>query len=275
MNGKRLKNTEWIVGIVSLVLLGIGLVALYSATQNTELSEFKKQIQWFIISIPFIILVYLVDYRFIVKFSPAIYIVFMVLLVGVLFTEPISGARSWYQIGDFLSFQPSELGKVFVIMFAAFVLYRLQLKGKREINKPWKLLIYFVAWAIPIGLIIIQPDYGTALAYVFAMLFMLFVSGLDKRYIIFALIFIVAISPVVVKNLPAHAKSRIEIFLNPESDSRGAGYNLIQSKLAIGAGQFFGMGILKGNQTQLRIFISKNYRLYFFCNWWGDGLYSI
>ena len=186
MREKRLKNTEWIVGIISLVLLAIGLVALYSATQSTELNEFKKQIQWFLISIPFIIAVYIIDYRLIVKLSPAIYIVFMVLLVGVLFTEPISGASSWYQIGDFLSFQPSELGKIFVIMFAALVLYKLQLKGKREINKPWKLLIYFIAWAIPIGLIILQPDYGTASAYIFAMLFMLFVSGLDKKYIIFA-----------------------------------------------------------------------------------------
>lgn len=267
MNGKRLKNTEWIVGIISLVLLAIGLVALYSATQSTELSEFKKQIQWFIISIPFIILVYVIDYRLIVKFSPAIYIIFMALLIGVLFTKPISGARSWYQIGDFLSFQPSELGKIFVIMFSAFVLYQLQLKGKKEINKPWKLLIYFIAWGIPIGLIMIQPDFGTALAYIFAMLFMLFVSGLDKKYIIFAIILVIAISPVVIKNLPDHAKARIEIFLNPESDPRGSGYNLIQSKLAIGAGQFLGMGLLKGNQTQLRIFVSKNNRFYLFCYW--------
>ena len=251
MREKRLKNTEWIVGIISLVLLAIGLVALYSATQSSELSEFKKQIQWFIISIPFMIVVYIIDYRLIVKLSPAIYLVFIVLLIGVLFTEPISGASSWFQIGDFLSFQPSELGKVFVIMFAALVLYKLQLKGKREINKPWKILVYFIAWAIPIGLIILQPDYGTAIAYVFAMLFMLFVSGLDKKYIIFAIVLVVVLAPVVYSNLPAHAKSRLEIFLNPESDPRGAGYNLIQSELAIGAGQFFGMGLLSGNQTQL------------------------
>ena len=256
MREKRLKNTEWIVGIISLVLLAIGLVALYSATQSTELNEFKKQIQWFLISIPFIIAVYIIDYRLIVKLSPAIYIVFIILLVGVLFTDPISGASSWYQIGDFLSFQPSELGKIFVIMFAALVLYKLQLKGKREINKPWKLLIYFIAWAIPIGLIILQPDYGTAIAYIFAMLFMLFVSGLDKKYIIFAIILVAVLAPVVYSNLPSHAKARLEIFLDPESDPRGSGYNLIQSELAIGAGQFFGMGLLNGNQTQLRLFIS-------------------
>jgi len=251
MKEKRVKNTDWVVLIISVLLLIIGLVALYSATQSTELDEFKKQIQWFTISIPFIILVYIIDYRLVVKFSPVLYILFIGLLVGVLFTDPISGASSWYKIGNFLAFQPSELAKIIVIMFMAFVLYKLQLKGKREINKPWKLLVYFIFWAIPIFLIIKQPDFGTALAYIFAMLFMLFVAGLDKKYIIVVMIIIAVAAPYVYKNLPTHAKARLEIFMNPESDPRGKGYNLIQSKLAIGAGQFLGMGILKGNQTQL------------------------
>lgn len=251
MREKKLKNTDWLVVIISLVLLIIGLAALYSATQNTELDEFKKQIQWFVISIPFIILAYVIDYKLIVKFMPLLYIILMGLLVGVLFTEPISGASSWYKIGESLSFQPSELGKIIVIMFMSLILYELQLKGKKEINKPWKLLAYFIGWGIPILLIIKQPDFGTAMAYITAMLFMLFVSGLDKKYIIVALLIVLISSQYIYGHLPAHAKSRIEIFLHPEQDPRGSGYNLIQSKLAIGAGQFFGMGFLKGNQTQL------------------------
>ena len=251
MREKRFKNTDWVVLIISFLLLSVGLVALYSATQNTQLDEFKKQIQWFAISIPFIVIVYFIDYKIIVKFSPVLYIIFIILLIGVLFTAPISGARSWYKIGNFLAFQPSELAKIVVIMFMSLILYRLQLKGKREINKPWKLIIYFILWAIPIALIVKQPDFGTSLAYIFAMLFMLFVSGLDKKYIILAILIIAIATPYAYKVLPGHAKARIEIFLNPESDPRGAGYNLIQSKLAIGAGQFLGMGLLKGNQTQL------------------------
>ena len=251
MKEKRFKNTDWVVLIISLALLGIGLVALYSATQSTELFEFKKQIQWSLISIPFLILVYFVDYKLIVKFSPVMYIIFILLLVGVLFTAPINGARSWYSIGESFSIQPSELAKIVVVMFMSFVLYRLQLKGKREINKPWKLMLYFIFWGIPIFLIYKQPDLGTALAYATAMLFMLFVSGLDKKYMIIAILAIAICTPYVVQHLPAHAKARIEIFKNPESDPRGMGYNLIQSRLAIGAGQFLGMGILKGNQTQL------------------------
>ena len=251
MREKRFKNTDWIVLIISLALLGIGLVALYSATLNTEFLEFKKQIQWALISIPFLILIYFIDYKFLVKFTPVFYVIFMLLLVGVLFTKPIHGARSWYKFGETVAIQPSEIAKIIIIMFMSFVLYKLQLKGKREINKPWKLLLYFALWGLPIFLIYKQPDLGTALSYATAMLFMLFVSGLDKKYMVIAIIAIVLVAPYVVQHLPEHAKARIEIFQNPESDPRGAGYNLIQSRLAIGAGQFVGMGLLKGNQTQL------------------------
>ena len=158
MREKRFKNTDWVVLLITLALLGIGLVALYSSTQNDELFEFKKQIQWAIISVPFLILVYFIDYKFIVKFSPVLYMIFIVSLVGVLFTKPIHGARSWYKFGESFSIQPSELAKIIIIMFMSLVLYKLQLKGKREINKPWKLIIYFLFWGIPIFLIYKQPD---------------------------------------------------------------------------------------------------------------------
>jgi len=86
---KLLKNTEWTVLIVSLLLLLIGLVALFSATQSTEYGEFKKQLQWFLVSIPFLILAYTIDYNVIARFSTVVYIVMMLLLIGVLFTAPI------------------------------------------------------------------------------------------------------------------------------------------------------------------------------------------
>ena len=250
--GKRLlRNTEWAVLIVSILLFAIGAVALFSATQTTEYDEFKKQIQWFVISIPFLILAATIDYNVIVKFSTLGYIIVIVLLIGVLFTEPISGASSWYRITDSLRFQPSELGKIVVILFLAFLLNKLQLKGRKEINKIWKLLIFLIFAIIPILLIIKQPDYGTAIAFCVATLFMLFVSGLDGRYIIAAILIVIVVTPIVYNNLPDHALRRIEVFLNPGSDPRGDGYNILQSQLAIGAGQAFGMGLFKGNQTQL------------------------
>ena len=105
---------------------------------------------------------------------------------------------------------------------------------------------------IPVLLIMKQPDYGTAAAFLTAIVFMLFVSGIDKKYIIAVCLLVAVAVPIVYKYvLPDHAVKRIQVFLNPELDPRGAGYNIRQSKLAIGAGQVFGMGYRQGNQTQL------------------------
>ncbi len=257
MGKKLLKNTEWTILIVSVILAIIGLIALFSATQSTEHGEFRRQVQWIIISIPFLILASIIDYNIIVRFSTLAYMVVIGLLIGVLFTEPISGASSWFKITETLSFQPSEIGKVITILFLAFLINKMQIRGRKEINKIWKLLIVLIFATIPVALIIKEPDNGTALAYIMAILAMLFVSGIDKKYIILAATAIIIATPIIYANLPSHALKRIEVFLNPGSDPRGAEYNIIQSKLAIGAGEIFGMGLFKGNQTQLGFLYPK------------------
>ena len=252
MNKRFLRNIEWGILVCSVILLLIGLIALFSATQESGYSEFKKQILWFIVSIPIVIIVMLVDYNTIAKLSPFFYGLFILLLIGVLFTEPVNGAKSWYKITETLKFQPSELAKIFVIMFVAWVMVKIQNNNKNEINRIPKLLIVLASVGVPLFLIILQPDYGTAMAFIVATCFMLFAAGIDKKYIITAFLLILIIVPIAdLYVLPEHAKTRIQVFLNPNIEPRGAGYNIIQSKLAIGAGKLFGMGILKGNQTQL------------------------
>ena len=246
MRKRELKNMEWGLVIVAIILTIIGLVALFSATQETEYDEFKKQIIWFVVSLIAMILTMLINYETLVKISPVLYGIFLILLVAVMFTIPVNGATSWFNIGGF-SFQPSEFAKVAVILFLTFIISKIQERYKDEINKPVKLLIIFIALAIPLLLIIKQPDYGTAMAFCIATGMMLFTAGIDKKYIIVAIIVPILYNFI----LPEHAKKRIDIFLNPESDPRGSGYNIIQSKLAIGAGGLTGMGLLKGNQTQL------------------------
>ena len=117
MKKKLLKNMEWSILIVCVILTIIGLFALFSATQSKDYEEFRKQIKWIIISIPFLILAITIDYNAIVKFSTLAYLIELGLLIGVLFTKPISGATSWYKFGNSFSFQPSELGKVIVVLF--------------------------------------------------------------------------------------------------------------------------------------------------------------
>ena len=112
--------------------------------------------------------------------------------------------------------------------------------------------------AVPVLLIIKQPDYGTAIAFLMSTVMILFTAGIKKRYIITAVVVVIVLAPLLYFFiLPEHAKTRIDVFLNPNLDPRGSGYNIIQSKLAIGAGQLFGMGILKGNQTQLGFLYPK------------------
>ena len=251
MQKKMFKNFEWGILICTIILLAIGLVALFSATQNSDYEEFKKQIMWIGMSIPVIVVVILVDYEILAKISPVIYGLSLISLVAVLFTEPINGATSWFNIGPF-SFQPAEFAKIAVVLFMANVMVKLQQKGRDEINRFCKLGIILATVAVPTLLIIKQPDYGTALAFLVALIFMLYVAGINKKYIITAVLLVVILVPLAYFFiLPEHAKARIDVYLNPNLDPRGDGYNIIQSKLAIGAGQIFGMGLFKGNQTQL------------------------
>lgn len=257
MRKRELKNVEWSLLIVAIILCVIGLVALFSATQETEHDEFNKQIIWLVVSLVIMVITMMIDYQFLVKISPGIYGLFIILLVGVLFTSPVNGARSWFDIGAF-SFQPGEFAKVFVILAIVYAINKIQQRDKSEINRPTRLLIILAILAVPVLLIIKQPDYGTAAAFLVAIVMMLLAAGIDKKYIIItAIVAIVSIPLLYNFVLPEHAKKRIDIFLNPESDPRGSGYNIIQSKLAIGAGGLTGMGLLKGNQTQLGFLYPK------------------
>ena len=255
MRKREFKNMEWGIVIVALILSAIGLIALFSATKEAGYGEFRKQIIWLVVSIVFMIIMMLIDYNTLVKISPIFYGIFIVLLIAVLFTKPVNGATSWFDIGSgsySFSFQPSEFAKIFVILFLAYAISKIQEKNPENINKPTKLLLVFAILLVPLALIIKQPDYGTAMAFCVAIAMMLYTAGISRKYIISAIILIAVSLPLLYNFvLPEHAKKRIDIFLNPESDPRGSGYNIIQSKLAIGAGELTGMGLLKGNQTQL------------------------
>ena len=221
MRKRELKNIEWSVGIIAIILCIIGLVALFSATQEAEYDEFNKQCIWLVVSLIIAIAVLLIDYQSIVRISPIFYGAFILLLIAVLFTTPVNGATSWFDIG-FFSFQPGEFAKVFVILFLAYAITKIQEKDKTSINKPLKLLMILAIVIVPVLLIMKQPDYGTAAAFIIATIFMLITAGIDKKYILGAVILVVVSVPLIYNFiLPEHAKKRIDIFLNPESDPWG------------------------------------------------------
>ncbi len=257
MKRKILKNIEWGILICTIILVIIGLVALTSATRNSDYDELKRQVVWVAVSIPVMIIIIFIDYDLIAKISPFLYGIIIILLIAVLFTEPINGATSWFNIGS-ASFQPAEFAKVIYILMLAFVITKIQKRGKDEISRLPKLLIAIAVFIVPTLLIIKQPDYGTSLAFVMSFVFVLFTAGIKKRYIIVSILLVVILVPILyLFVLPEHAKTRIDVFLNPDLDPRGAGYNIIQSKLAIGSGGLLGMGLFKGNQTQLGFLYPK------------------
>lgn len=158
MNKRNIKNIEWGILICSILLFVIGCIALFSATDGTEHEELFKQLQWFAICIPIVIGLTVIDYKTIIKLSPIFYGIFIILLIAVLFTEPINGATSWFDL-SFFSFQPAEFAKIFVICFMAYVMSIFNKNGKEEINKPLKLLSLLLIVGLPVLLIIKQPDF--------------------------------------------------------------------------------------------------------------------
>lgn len=254
MRKNFLKNIDWTLVIIPIILTIIGIISIYSASMQVEHIEFYKQFQWVSIAIPFLIIAISVDYLDISKFSIAGYIISILLLVGVLFMPALNGARSWYPLGSFL-FQPSELTKIFLIIFLALHVSKIQVRSNNEINKIKNLITSGIIALFPIILVAMQPDYGTALAYVFIFATIMFLGGIKKRYIfiglILAAIVLVSLFAFVLPKYAPHALKRFTTFLNPESDPRGDGYNTIQSKIAVGSGQIFGMGLKEGTQTQL------------------------
>ena len=248
---KLIKSIDYGILIIVFLLFIIGLIGLKSATGGAggDPNEFSKQITWFVFGIFIIFFFINFDYKHLSKIAVPLYILFLVLLIGVLFTNPVNGATSWYNL-KIMSFQPSEFEKIVIIItYAKFLSY---LNSKKTLNKFYNILLSLLILAIPIFFIIRQPDYGTAIIIIVIACTMLFVAGIKWRYIIISVLLVAVSLPFLYQFvLPEHAKARINVFLNPESDPRGAGYNIIQSKIAVGSGSIHGMGLFNGNQTQL------------------------
>lgn len=272
MKSREFKNIEWGILVVAIILTIIGIVALFSATYETGPQEFQKQIIYFVMSVFVMTIFMVVDYTRLIKIAPYLYVGVIISLVAVLFTTPINGASSWFDVGV-ISIQPSEFAKIAVILFMTYSIIRIQAKNMNNINKILNLMILGVISLIPLALIVMQPDYGTSLAIVAAIGMILYGARINMAYVIAAVIIACIAVPVAyLYLLPDHAKIRIDVFLDPELDPRGAGYNIIQSKIALGSGGLTGMGYLERKSNTIRLLVSKNNRFYIRCNRRGNGI---
>lgn len=248
---KFLKSIDWMIVCIFIALFIIGFIALYSANGGIEgdMSEVTKHLSWFGLGIIFMVILALMDYEFLAKLWIPFYVLMVLALLGVLFTSPINGATSWYTFGN-ISIQPSEFAKIVLIFSLAKVITWVNEKGK--INNILYILLIFSVLIIPSLLVVKQPDFGTAMVILAVSAIMMFSAGISLWYVIGSIISVAVALPFVYTYLlPEHAKDRINVFLNPQSDPLGSGYNIIQSMLAVGSGQVWGMGLFNGNQTQL------------------------
>ena len=251
-----LKNTDYILIITIVVLFVVGVIGIYSAgygDTDESNTEYQKQIVWFAIVCLAAIVLWAIDTSVFEFMGYALYGINLILLILVLAMPSVFGASSWFKIGG-ISYQPSELMKIGYILCAAKVMtmYNENKQSPQPDKKKNIILLVVMAalFVVPLFLIILQPDFGTALVYVMITAFMIFKLGIKYRYIVAAFLIGLILLPIIYNFLPSHAKSRIDVFLNPELDPLGDGYNAIQSKIAVGAGMFLGTGLLKGSQTQ-------------------------
>lgn len=253
-----LMEFDWFLFILTILLSIFGVVMIYSATRTTH-SNINVIVQSgaLIIGCALMIVTCFFDYEQLKNLVKPIYIfavaiLILVLIIGVGNNE--WGAKSWIRFGA-IGIQPSEIAKVcFIITFS----YHLS-KVHDDINKPLVILGLLLHIGALLALIGLQPDVGSALVFVFMFICLMFVAKISYKYIIpISVVGIVSLPLIYKYVLAEHQRWRIQVFLNPDLAPLKEGYNVIQSKIAVGSGQLWGKGYLQGTQNQMDYLPAKS-----------------
>ncbi len=260
---RHVRNFNWMLAIATVLISVIGIVCIQSADLHGSdpTAEMRKQILYVVLGVPLMIGFSFVDYRNFQRWAPALYVINLLLLLYILRGgHSALGAQRWISLGPLGTFQPSEPAKLILAISIAWVLCRSTYDRVQDLWKP------LVAVAIPALLILKQPDLGTSLV-VLAILSAQLFFGLPKLgdFAIYAMGVLTAGALAVGTNviLKPFQRARLFVFLNPKADPEGAGYNLNQSKIAVGNGGWFGRGLHHGTQTQLN-FVPEHSRDFIF-----------
>ncbi len=228
---------------VMLALSAFGIYAIYSATWMRDTPFWASQIRWMLICLPVFFLVAFNDYQWVRIGAIPLYVLSVILLVLVFFIGvKVFGARSWLNLG-FGNFQPSQLA-----IFAGVLLFSLFLTSSNAMNPALRILVCLAITAIPCVLILIQPYLGGTLVWLPVLFAMLYVSGIQKRYLlVMVLMGLIAIPVMYYFGLKQYQKDRLTVFLDPSLDPQGAGWTINQSLNAIGSAGFWGKGFKAPN----------------------------
>jgi len=244
----KLRDFDWILLGFVLLLSGISVLEIYSATLHTKFAQFyHHQIIYILIGLALMFVMALVDYHVLLDFAWWAYGVAILALLAVMFVgKTVLHAKRWISLGHGIVFQPSEWVKLVLILVVA------RFFAARSGDKlSWGGLIQvFLLVGVPMFLVLKQPDLGTALTYFPVLLVGLLLGGLRWRQVVVLVLVFGMAMPVVWKHMNPYQKQRVATFVNPDSDPRGHGYQIRQSLIAVGSGGIWGKGVTNGSQTQ-------------------------
>jgi rod shape determining protein RodA len=250
MRHLSLRDIDWTLLLVVLIICAVGVVQIYSATLGTDShSAWWKQILYIIGGLVLLWIVLSIDFHSLLNRVFWMYILSVIALLGTYVAgEQTFGSKRWIPLPGGIHLQVSEFVKLVIILLVARYLTELRV-DELEVRDALKLAGLVL---IPTALVLKQPDLGTALTYIAVLVVGVFLAGLHWKYVAAVAVVAVLVLPLGSYFLKDYQKARLVSFMNPELDPQGAGYQLIQSQIAIGSGGMLGKGITKGTQTKLR-----------------------
>jgi len=252
---QKLKNFDYIL-LFCIFLLGIiSTFSMYSTDGGELLFHSKSHIAKFLTFFLIMIFLSLLNIKFYHFFAYILYIIILFFLIWASFYGvKASGSQRWISL-YYINLQPSELMKIAIIACFAKFYHRIQLD---KVNSFPNILISMVILVLPTMLVISQPDLGTSILIILSGLTIVWLAGLNIKYFLYSLFILLVSMPFVISFLKPYQKLRILTFLNPDRDPLGAGYQIIQSKIAVGSGGLTGKGFLKGTQSYLEFLPEKH-----------------
>ena len=250
---RKILKIHWLIVFCIFFLGCVGVASLYSAAGGSWDPWAKSHLIRLLVGLFLMFIISFLPPKIFYQFSVTCFVLALILLIFVKFFG-VGSVQRWISIGG-INFQPSEIMKLGLILILAKYFDNI---SKIELNKITPYIIPIIFIFLPGLIVIIQPDLGTGLSIILLGLAILFFVGISLKFVFFSLLILIFSVPIIWQQLYTYQKNRILVFLNPEIDSLGSGYQIIQSKIAIGSGGLFGKGFLLGSQSRLNYLPEKH-----------------
>ncbi len=252
---QKIKELDFIL-LGSILLLGfISLATMYSTDGGQILFHTKSHFFKFSIFMLLMLVISFFNIKFWFSISYFVYLIVVLMLIWTInFGITASGSQRWIDL-YFINIQPSELMKIFIILCLAKYFHRKRLEN---VNSFYSVMVSLIVIFLPMSLVLIQPDLGTSILISISGILVLWFAGFNHKYFFYSFLISLLSLPFIISFLQPYQKLRVLTFLNPDRDPLGAGYQIIQSKIAVGSGGLFGKGYLKGTQSYLEFLPEKH-----------------